>query len=479
MADIRYLTISDLHLGADTSLLTHLRPGTSEVDPTQPSAVLVELGRCLETLAAVNQDRPRPTLILNGDVLELALAQDDKAVMAFERFVEQLFPQNGPPLVNPKITFIPGNHDHHLWESAREIQYAVFLQKKDPGAVLDPPWHVTKTYNPDAVDAALLNGVIRRYKHMRELGVTVGTVYPNLCLLSADARRCALLTHGHFAESIYLLMSCLRSALFPASPQPIEVWDLEAENFAWIDFFWSTMGRSGAVGTAIARIYEMLLVPRARKKLAGLLARAIGRAMWRKFPWLGEKLGVLLVPVVRSFLEKAGGLDKGKDQAFTAEVAAGLHAYVERFMWRQLVDERKGTLPIEAAVIFGHTHKPFARVEDFAGLPEQAAVYNTGGWVVDTPATATTHGASIAAIDDDWNVAALRIYNESDDPASYKACVESADGNPAANPLCVRLDGVLKGCPQRWDALSAAIASDVAQYHLNFENRLKRIEKSK
>jgi hypothetical protein len=475
MADIRYLSISDLHLGADTSLLTHLRPGTSVVEPTRPSAVLVQLAQCLETVSAVNQDGTRPILILNGDVLELALASDEEAVMAFERFVEQLFPANGPPLVDPHIIFIPGNHDHHLWEGARETQYAAFLQKKPPGVVLDPPWHVTKMYKPDPVDAVLLNGVIARYPHMK--GVSVGTVYPNLCLFSKDETRCAIFTHGHFIESIYRLMSCLHAALFPGCQEPTRVWDLEKENFAWIDFFWSAMGRSGGVGADIGRIYEMLLVPQMRKKLAGQLARAAGRAVMPKVPWLGEKLGLVLVPAIRSFLGKAGGLEKGKsEQAFTQESSAGLHMYVEKLLCAQLTDERKGTPPVQATAIFGHTHKPFANVQDFAGLPEQVSVFNTGGWVVDTPATASTHGAAIAVIDDDLNVAALRIYNESDDPKSYKVRAESADGNPAANPLCVRLDGVLKGCPQRWEALSAAIASDVTQYHHNFENRQKRIE---
>ena len=268
MADIRYLCISDLHLGADNSLLTHLRPGTSEVDPTQPSAVLVQLAKCLESLGALNDGRRKPTLILNGDVLELALALDNKAVMAFKRFLELLFPSNQEPLVDSQIIFIPGNHDHHLWEAARETQYTEFLKRKPPGSFLEPPWHTTKMFEPDLVDATLLNGVIRRYPQMVRLGLFVGTVYPNLLLLSKDETKCAIFMHGHFIESIYGLMSKLRTSLFPDGQEPTQVWDMEAENFAWIDFFWSTMGRSGDLGTDIERIYEILLVPRMRKKLS-------------------------------------------------------------------------------------------------------------------------------------------------------------------------------------------------------------------
>jgi len=46
MSDIRYMCISDLHLGADNSLLTRLRPKIGEVDPQYPSPVLKELAKC-------------------------------------------------------------------------------------------------------------------------------------------------------------------------------------------------------------------------------------------------------------------------------------------------------------------------------------------------------------------------------------------------------------------------------------------------
>jgi hypothetical protein len=479
MADIRYLCISDLHLGADNSLLTNLRPGTSEVDPTQPSAVLVQLAECLNSLATLNGARRKPTLILNGDALELALALDNKAAMAFERFLEVLFPTNSEPLVDSQIIFIPGNHDHHLWETARETQYAQFLGNILPGGFLEPPWHTTKMFKPDFVSATLLNSVIHRYERMVARGVSVGTVYPNLVLLNKDETRCAIFTHGHFVESIYKLMSELRTSLFPDEHEPIQIWDLEGENFAWIDFFWSTMGRSGAVGADIERVYEMLLVPRTRRKLAAQLARAIGRAWMPKLPSVGERLALVLVPVINSFLGKASGLEKGKaDQPLTGDASAGFRFYVEELLLNQLMLERKDTMPVQAAIIFGHTHKPFASTQNFKGFPEQVSVFNTGGWVVDAPATESSHGASIVLVDDDWNLAALRVYNEADDPHSYAVKVESADGNPAANPLCNQLDMVLKACRKQWESLSTVIAENVSTYHRNFANRLRHIAQS-
>jgi metallophosphoesterase superfamily enzyme len=147
MPDIHYICISDLHLGADNSLLTHLGPQIGEVDPYRPSEVLEELANCLRELVRRNKGTVKPTLILNGDLLELALAEDNIALMVFERFLELLFPRDGEQLINPKIIFNPGNHDHHLWETARETQYVEFLQGKRSRKAhgeLPEPWHTTK-----------------------------------------------------------------------------------------------------------------------------------------------------------------------------------------------------------------------------------------------------------------------------------------------------------------------------------------------
>src|SRR5580692_2140606 len=93
MPDIRYVCLSDLHFGAENSILSSLRPGTVLVNPTQPSTALDGLAAAMQTLVAANSPgAPKPTLILNGDVLELALTSDNVALMVFELFLDRLFP---------------------------------------------------------------------------------------------------------------------------------------------------------------------------------------------------------------------------------------------------------------------------------------------------------------------------------------------------------------------------------------------------
>ena len=73
-----------------------------------------------------------------------------------------------------------------------------------------------------------------------------------------------------------------------------KVWDLEAENFAWIDFFWSTLGRSGEFGKDVEIIYDKMQDEAQFRKLVENLA--IGLAAQYGISgsdvagWLGDKI---------------------------------------------------------------------------------------------------------------------------------------------------------------------------------------------
>src|SRR6201999_452496 len=138
-------------------------------------------------------------------------------------------------------------------------QYVEYVCTQSADAALVGPWHTTKL-EPDAENplagSTLLTGLARE---AGSAAVKVEVSYPNLALRTPDGRRCLVVSHGHYTESIYSLMSRLRDILYPGQRQgPEDIDRLEAENFAWIDFFWSTLGRSGQVGTDMALIYADL-----------------------------------------------------------------------------------------------------------------------------------------------------------------------------------------------------------------------------
>jgi len=58
MTDIRWVCLSDLHLGALNSLLTNVTPDGESVDGTAPSPVMTALCQCLRSLRQPGQDPP-------------------------------------------------------------------------------------------------------------------------------------------------------------------------------------------------------------------------------------------------------------------------------------------------------------------------------------------------------------------------------------------------------------------------------------
>lgn len=474
MSSIRYVSLSDLHLGADNSLLTHLVPGSTDPDPSQPSPVLMSLVDCLRTLLSADAGPRKPTLILNGDLLELALANDNVAAMAFERFMELVFPAKGEPLFEPHIYFLPGNHDHHLWETTRERQYLEFISHTTPGTNLEVPWHATNMFDvAHCVPVNFLETIVHRYPHLKDM--TIRAAYPNLGFLVEDGAKCLVFSHGHFTESIYSLMTTLRTMLFPDRKPPVFPWDFEAENFAWVDFLWSTLGRSGDVGTDLELIYDKLQSgPQVAKLLDnfahGFIAK-LGEPGWLK----GVEAEVLRC-AIKHVSGKIAGTERGDvGQALSPDGRKGLREYLEGPLRRQILLERRETMPRDITFVFGHTHKPFQEDDHFRGYPEWTSVYNSGGWVVDTTTVARVHGGAVVLVDDDLHVASLRMYNEADAPPSYSVVVEAASHDGAApNPLYRRLQTMIDAARNPWKSFSETVAAERVVYAKNLETKIRQ-----
>ena len=110
MTEIRYVCLSDTHFGEEDSLFTNLKTASTETDPLMPSPVMIRLAECLRDLISQYDTDTKPTLVLAGDILELALATTNEAAMVFERFLELMMPKDDE--LFQEIIYIPGNHDH-------------------------------------------------------------------------------------------------------------------------------------------------------------------------------------------------------------------------------------------------------------------------------------------------------------------------------------------------------------------------------
>lgn len=474
--DIRYVCLSDMHLGEEDSLVTHISPGSGQVDPRRASPVLQELLICLRDLISRNEDQTRkPTLILNGDILELALSTDNQAAMVFERFLELALPQ-GDELFR-KIIYIPGNHDHHLWESARETQYVLnYLANTSPGEALRIPWHTTNIFmedDPHPVPSFFLNGLLQRYGHLKNL--SIDTVYPNFGLRRDN--RVVIFHHGHFVESIYHLMTYLKNLIFPKlDTVRRRIWDLEAENFAWIDFFWSTLGRSGEVGRDVEIIYEKMQNEEQFRKLLHTLAQSLAEEydITGLGDWIDSQVTEL---IINGLVDKLVKRERTQgEQPLSPDAAQGLSDYLNWPLKTQIEEEcinRERLFPREVSFIFGHTHKPFEEVRQFgAYLGDGVPVYNTGGWVVETVEPAPRHGGAVVLLNEGLDVASMRMYNEANGVVKVRVHEVLPPGRTGSD-FFNRLQHLVQPDEAPWSGFSQTVAGEILVRAQNLKAKIE------
>jgi hypothetical protein len=434
------------------------------VDADATSPVLIGLVDGVRLLSD-GQTRP-PTLILAGDVLDLALSPDEVAATVFGGFAREAL-SGEHPVFDPIVYYLPGNHDHHLWETTRENQYVDYVDALAPDQPLVTPWHTT-WLEPAAVfpetRSALLTGLARRQPGCE--GVEVRVSYPNLALRAAEGDRCIVVSHGHFTEPMYTLMSQLKDILYPeqrfARFDDIDRW--EEENFAWIDFLWSTLGRSGEVGSDVGLIYADLTSPSDLDVLASrlstaLLARGNGPKALRPVEhWV-------LNAIFRREVSHVIRSERGTPTvALTPKGRQGLLSYLEGPLLVQMMREW-GRVPDDVTFVYGHTHKPYLDRCSVSGFPQPVAIVNTGGWVVDTVMPAPVQAGVALLVNDELESAALELYRQTVGTGGTPVRLLTAPPGEEASAWHDELADRIDPLAAPWASLSIAAAQLASQRH--------------
>lgn len=394
--------------------MTCLDPESMEADPFKPSPVLVRLVDCVRELLAYNRGPEKPILILNGDALDLAFGTTSSALMTFERLLELVI-SPGDRLFS-RIIYIPGNHDHHIWEIARETQFVdTILNRHHPDGI-PPANHVTPPSLDAAVPSYLLNRIVEHVvdrdegSHQEMLGV----IYPNLILQSAGSGRTLIVHHGHYVEPLYHFISDLRRWIYPDRAMPETVDQLEAENFAWIDFVWSLLGRSGDAGSDVEHFFKMLRYPKHVDRVFGRIAERLASA--QDIPlipgdWLEQRS-------IKGALDWIGRRMSGDrcncGTSFGDEIRRGLSEYLFGPTYQQVRSEF-GEIPADLSFAFGHTHKPFTSEIMDPESGQTIALYNSGGWTVDSSTPRPVAGGAVLLASEGLELVSIRIYDEPDD----------------------------------------------------------------
>lgn len=471
------------------SLLTKLAPDGLKPNFLEPSPVLIALVENLRSLVAENQDiKQKPTLILLGDILELALCETNEAGMVFDRFIDLILPKGKELFAN--IYYIPGNHDHHLWEIARESQYVKFIERMDDKNILPSMWHTTNIFMENSkypTRCDFMNGIIQNNEHLQNFNVQVA--YPNFGLIDESSGKSILFHHGHFLEDIYTLMSTVKTYIFPNQSIPEDIWDIEKENFAWIDFFWSTMGRSGQVGKGVELIYDKMTdedkfsellhniavkitqnIKKSENEAATTLFRKLSRFFIRFIP--GRKIEKIVYAFLRITLGTIAKHERSDDSgSLSQEMKDKLKLYLDKILFRQINKERKDKAPKEIQFVFGHTHKPFAEAVASPNYAKPVQVVNTGGWVVDTVDRKETYGGAVILIDENLNIAPIQMYRECYQPNAAKVCLLP---NTVENEFSIRISKLILENQKSFQSFSEITDKEIDLRIINLKTKINK-----
>jgi hypothetical protein len=116
--------------------------------------------------------------------------------------------------------------------------------------------------------------------------------------------------------------------------------------------------------------------------------------------------------------------------------------------------------PSESTFIFGHTHKAYEQHYSWPEYPGGVNVYNTGGWVVDETRPSVVQGAAAVVLDDDLNVATVRLYNQTA-PGATPEAVRSGSLSGSTNPLLTHLQSVVVPDEQPWSTMTDVAAAEI------------------
>ena len=293
-------------------------------------------------------------------------------------------------------------------------------------------------------------------------------MYPNMALTSADGDRCRIVSHGHFTESIYTpdVPAARRSCSPPRTARVARPSTrLEEENFAWIDFFWSTLGRSGDVGTDVGLIYADLSSPHDLDALAGNLVRGLFEKSHGP-RWLRPVERALATASSEREVKHMARSERGTpDVTLSPKGRSGSsrlprRAHCASRSWTDL-----GSVPADIGFIFGHTHKPF--VEDWTvdGYPDPVGSATREAGSSTPPSPALTQGGAAVLLDDDLNAASLQFYRQTADgsAAPVQLLPPSGDGHP--NPFHAALAASIQPAAEPWRRVTAAASDLVALRH--------------
>ncbi|HHT9118104.1 MAG TPA: metallophosphoesterase, partial [Candidatus Hypogeohydataceae bacterium YC38] len=349
----KMVVMSDLHLGEANCVLN---PRTSDSDHKN----INDLVNAINGIGKVDE------LILLGDFLDLSLASTEEAYSnakeffsAFEDFTSV-----------KRITYVPGNHDHHVWVQLIEQQEVI--EKLNQGQTPTDKETLTRRS-------------VRSYLDGRFLGKLLRSNHPPLIAEYPDImRRCGdqhyYFTHGHYLEDFFTPIT----KFLHLEGRGGSLVDLEAFNCAWLEAGWYHMGQAGRLGDLIGGVYMAIRDGNEQEaeKVAEIIYELYLKSLVEE-GWVGELPGVeeflkrrIKKRIIKTSRMLSWGFSSMVDTSIDEEWKKEIRDYILQYV--------PGKSFPAFTFIFGHTHVKCDEKEK-QELRWDGATYpllNTGAWLV-------------------------------------------------------------------------------------------------
>ena len=427
----RVVVLTDLHLGSDDCILSKEAAERDErTYEEQVAHFLIDPVR--DHLAQTGHgSRAVDYLVLDGDVLDFAIQSYEKAFSAGRRFFQALAKAR-PPLFR-EIVYIPGNHDHNVWEM---VQHEVCVTRRIARGDLPRPYpHVQPgvlTVSDSGADLELPGvsaGSDRqgpRYGDIFLRGlygpsgpqIPINVAYPNLLIqATGQGGRPIMVTHGHFFCLPWIVMT----EVFPKTlgvECTLTLRELEEINAPLTKFGWTSLGQAGKLTDVADGVWNGIRsgdtseTAKVLDELGCYLDEKVFKGgKWSPKEWLSDGA----IKLVKSWLLRslAGvnvGMQRFDSEFLRKDESKGFirsYCRLSKAAYSGLPGLGEADLP--GHVVFGHTHvlippdDPDATIEVDG---ERVCMPNPGGWL-------GTKGAAAVTVREDGEVGYVELVSGS------------------------------------------------------------------
>jgi predicted phosphodiesterase len=367
--------ISDIHLGASTSLLTAIDYDPDTGHSIQRPLAQEVLNRLCHDIRQATGGEKIQQCILLGDIFDLSFAPYGLTMQNGRWFFEQLIQAD----LFEEFIYIPGNHDHHLWQQICE-HYYLMTSLENPSIEYPRTLPANFTLENTFLDQLLPEGY------------GFGITYPNY-ELQINGKH-FYMHHGHFLQKLYIAASQFLSETIKTE----DIEDLELLNSPFLEFGWYNLGQAYNIGKQrlLDRLYFMVKSHDTQKldQLLHLFLKKIDKwgrqtphpkKRFNPFGMLMDSMIQALGPFIlkRLLLKQTRRFEK-RQLASTARhkrLSGSLNTTVVNYISKYMCPPEQ--MAQETAFIFGHTHEPENDYVCCGPDGVEYHIYNTGGWIVD------------------------------------------------------------------------------------------------